>query len=407
MQILEQLLEPGTVLAMAQATTSDREGSETRGTAIALAVDLTATTSCATTTTVSTATATVASTAASSTACTSEVKRVLRVKRGSVAKVEALRKREVELRAKLMRLRAKAAAGAVSKRVCHGLSWTSSSQSAVDVVAPATAPTFVSPRQGGVGQASKQELHCDSDEDEPELTGVCHLGVRVGMDAKLGDLLHLLLGGRNLAVKSESAGETGSSGDCSSSSRVELGAPPLQSAGEGFEDLDSAVLPRRPTQAQIAILSRLSRGARRFDPAQDSRALSVWSNLLRDMDVRSLRQTHAEVSATFRHGPHAGEPVQGLVTKLRHGYDVRCITPLVVVRCLQYHWVVFGNRRLKALKLFAELSGRPVLMPCLVHDFDAPGRMVSSELLAKLLMAATTENLGVFAALRRNFSLRQ
>ena len=43
--------------------------------------------------------------------------------------------------------------------------------------------------------------------------------------------------------------------------------------------------------------------------------------------------------------------------QLLEGYPVKNITPIVVVRCLSIHWVVFGNRRLKALKTFADRSG--------------------------------------------------
>jgi hypothetical protein len=61
----------------------------------------------------------------------------------------------------------------------------------------------------------------------------------------------------------------------------------------------------------------------------------------------------------FRHGPHKGCSVIGLVHKLRIGYEVNKLTPLVVVKLKERCWVVFGNRRLRALReLAAEQAAR-------------------------------------------------
>ena len=92
--------------------------------------------------------------------------------------------------------------------------------------------------------------------------------------------------------------------------------------------------------------------------------------------MRDLRHTHDEVCFVFRHGPHKGQSVDGLVRQLIDGYPVDAITPLVVVVCQKIHWVVFGNRRLKALKDFSRVTRKRVSMKCIVHDLDEPRKLV-------------------------------
>ena len=72
-----------------------------------------------------------------------------------------------------------------------------------------------------------------------------------------------------------------------------------------------------------------------------------------------------------------------------------------MVKCLGQYWVVFGNRRLKALKEFVRISQRQVRMLCIVHDLEGRRRSVPMDLLAKFLDATTTENGGVSASFRR------
>ena len=60
----------------------------------------------------------------------------------------------------------------------------------------------------------------------------------------------------------------------------------------------------------------------------------------------------------FKHGPHAGERVYDSVHELLNDdMETTDLTPMVAV---QYHgqlYVVFGNRRLKALKEYAFTRG--------------------------------------------------
>jgi len=163
----------------------------------------------------------------------------------------------------------------------------------------------------------------------------------------------------------------------------------------------------RPPPAFDGILRRLSKGVGRYDPAVNPGAEHKWRHSIEGLDVKTLKQTHDVVSETFAHGPHRGKPVEGLTRELqeRHG-DTRKITPLVVIRGFGADWVVFGNRRLKALKMYAASRQKPVLMRCIVHNFEGKDESIPKDLLAKFLRSASTRNGGDMAVFRR-FSIRQ
>jgi len=122
--------------------------------------------------------------------------------------------------------------------------------------------------------------------------------------------------------------------------------------------------------------------------------------LLQYVDVRALRHTHDKISQRFLHGPHAGESVAKLTEKLRRR-EIRAhhITPLVALRWNQHLWVVFGNRRLKALQDFAKSPppNLPIQVQCIVHKH--PGE-VSAPLIAKFLLAWSTTNHGTEVEVR-------
>lgn len=162
----------------------------------------------------------------------------------------------------------------------------------------------------------------------------------------------------------------------------------------------SGTRPHRVDSQQRQLMRHMMRSASRFDPAQDPSALGRWSHLLEDLDVSLLRQTHDCIGSRFAHGPHKGERVMALVPKLEAGLPTKRVTPLVVAKCIAKFWVVFGNRRLKALKEYAALVyPRKVQMHCIVHDLDA-SQQVDKALLAKFLHSATTENGGLSACFR-------
>jgi len=226
----------------------------------------------------------------------------------------------------------------------------------------------------------------DEDDDAPEITGIVVRGKRIGVEATFDDLLRVLLPD-HVCVKKESA-EADDDGPAEAIGVQELPAP------------------TRPSQAQMGIIWQLARGSNRFDPAHNRGALKKYGHLAQDLDAACLLQTHDNVSRDFAHGLHVGQSVTGLTEQLLRGYDAKNITPLVVIRCLSENWVVFGNRRLKALKEFVDRSGKMVRMRCIVHNFDSGERMVPSELFAKFLQASSTMNRGLFAGFRSQVSRR-
>jgi hypothetical protein len=152
---------------------------------------------------------------------------------------------------------------------------------------------------------------------------------------------------------------------------------------------------RESMNRQMAV--EFAKGSAKYDPAQNSRALRAWEHLQESVNVNSLRFTHDRVSDRFLHGRHQNEPVASLTEKLISGEVLaQDITPLVVVGSVGKLWVVFGNRRLKALKDFNAWTERKVQAFCIVHRRNIP-----APLMAKLLISTSTENGGTFAPFRR------
>lgn len=157
-----------------------------------------------------------------------------------------------------------------------------------------------------------------------------------------------------------------------------------------------------PVLLQGKLIKAMLPGASQYDPAQNLEAFAdaKRKGLLRQIDVRYIRHCHDTVSPVFRHGPHAGQPVETLLRELKGGKGLENVTPLVVVTLAGENWIVFGNRRLKCLKQLAEDRNGCVMMSCIVYDFDRD-QNVPKCLLAKLLHGATTENDGVSVRFRR------
>lgn len=96
------------------------------------------------------------------------------------------------------------------------------------------------------------------------------------------------------------------------------------------------------------------------------------------------------------HGRHSGKRVRQLTDEILAGRtSVSRITPLVAVLIEGSHWVVFGNRRLRALKDAHEMrprDARTLRVPCIIHDAGAGP--VPLPVVAKLLLSMTTDNNG-------------
>ena len=155
---------------------------------------------------------------------------------------------------------------------------------------------------------------------------------------------------------------------------------------------------------QRKLITALKNGASDCDPAQNSAAWQTWQHLAQYIGVSELLQTHDDVSPKFLHGPHRGESVADLTRKLCVGEAyVEDITPLVVVRFQHAYWVVFGKRRLKALKDFQQCCGEDVRMCCIVHDLD-DRPTVPHQLVTKFIDASTTTCGGIHAEFENRYS---
>ena len=76
-----------------------------------------------------------------------------------------------------------------------------------------------------------------------------------------------------------------------------------------------------------------------------------WKDFVQQCNILDIEQSHDTVDDTFPNGHHAGERVESLKRKLlSREVDPLQIIALVVARVPSKIFVVFGNRRLKALK---------------------------------------------------------
>lgn len=257
--------------------------------------------------------------------------------------------------------------------------------------------------------AASVDVSSASGGEDAELTGVAFGGNQQEPDEAMLQLLRSLLRLR-LDLDATSEVKKEDSANVKEEKVEPPEAPPLTRVGPSVPPTQAAPveppLPRRLTPAQVQIIHHGTKGVGSYDPAQSRKALHRYRHLLRNLEVRHLRQTHDVVSSRFLHGPHAGECVEDLTRLLLGGYDVRKVTPLVVARCVGYNWVIFGNRRLKALKAYADNVSWPVEVPCILHDFDNPHGQVPLSLFCKFLQSASTTNDGSFADFRREYTWR-
>ena len=107
-----------------------------------------------------------------------------------------------------------------------------------------------------------------------------------------------------------------------------------------------------------------------MDPSQRPEAREEWQHLARRWPIASLKQTHDSVATTFAHGGHKGQ----LVTDTSHRLVTAGTTtpkdwPLMVAaKSHDGLWVVYGNRRLKAMQAASELGWCIKGVNCIVHD---------------------------------------
>mmetsp|Transcript_35322 Transcript_35322/g.110053 ORF Transcript_35322/g.110053 Transcript_35322/m.110053 type:complete len:403 (-) Transcript_35322:174-1382(-) len=155
---------------------------------------------------------------------------------------------------------------------------------------------------------------------------------------------------------------------------------------------------KTPLQALLCNIAQL-------DPSVDHSARERYKHLVRLVPVKDLLYTHAEVSPTFLHEPHKGEPLEQLLAEIRaRGGPPASLPELVVVKMAGQNLVVCGNRRLKVLKTYADEMHKddpeaaPVCVRCIVHKMDFDERAC---LVAKMCDASTTKTQGLECRVRQ------
>jgi len=150
---------------------------------------------------------------------------------------------------------------------------------------------------------------------------------------------------------------------------------------------------------QIKLLCNLRRGAWKFDPSQAEWAWESQKHLAKDVPVSKLRFTHDVVNEKFLHGRHSGALVSQLTDDLSEGkLNADDVQALVVVLLHGCHWVVFGNRRLKAMKDFDDKRSTASSAKCIVYDVNKGA--IPHPIFAKLVLSMTTKNEGLGVAMR-------
>jgi len=138
------------------------------------------------------------------------------------------------------------------------------------------------------------------------------------------------------------------------------------------------------TRKQWHVLRSLAEAATDLDPAKQPTAADEYAHLIRYIPAKNLRSARSSVSGTFAHGEHAGQSVAELTAQLRSNVLLPSdLPPLLAVYWEGMHWVVAGNRRLRALMDFSVDATPRVIVHSLGPTSMAP-------LLAKFVLAMTT-----------------
>lgn len=145
------------------------------------------------------------------------------------------------------------------------------------------------------------------------------------------------------------------------------------------------------------------RGVGQLDPKLNPDAERRWARQIHAYAPSELLNAHSNVGRYFRGGEHDGESVDDLKRKLREGSTRLDELPaLVAARYKGHLWVVFGNRRLKALQEL-EPEWPELCVRAIVHDLPVPADMerdLARKFELKFLLAWTTESGGTLTPFR-------
>lgn len=146
---------------------------------------------------------------------------------------------------------------------------------------------------------------------------------------------------------------------------------------------------------QLRIMEQVLKDSWRFDPSRTPQAWIDQRHLAKMVNVLSLHMTHEFISLTFRHGQHRGQPVRSLTEQLLDGTaSLRDVPALLAVAMKGRYYVVFGNRRLHAIKKYQRRlpAAREVLVNTVVYDMDV--MQLPDVIMARFLHGASSKSSG-------------
>ncbi|CAJ1430060.1 unnamed protein product [Effrenium voratum] len=179
------------------------------------------------------------------------------------------------------------------------------------------------------------------------------------------------------------------------------------SAEENIENMQSVMI-NEFLRTEFEGSSRLLAG---LDPARDETAVRTYASLIREIEVSQLRYSHGNISRKFLHGEHRGMDIESLTQQLYHGeLQTTEVKPLVGVNWKGAVWVICGNRRCHAMKLYVEWLGPRRPMPkarVILHDFPRLSGIQDEQVrwafMLKAVSSMNTRSEGRHVQVRRRF----
>lgn len=175
--------------------------------------------------------------------------------------------------------------------------------------------------------------------------------------------------------------------------------------GQQREEADDLSRPLPLCEIERELLRDTFHNPSEMDPSVSETAMLKWGSLLEWHDVLHLKQGHDVITSTFKHGIHRGMPIEELTRQLLQGETIpENIPPLVAARFSDRIFVIFGNRRLHAMKEFARAAGCKVCAAVLVHDhpFAHLEPNLRHVFVLKALRSTSTQNGGEYSHVKRH-----
>eukprot|EP00438_Fugacium_kawagutii_P014965 Skav234167 [mRNA] locus=scaffold572:174058:175443:- [translate_table: standard] len=152
---------------------------------------------------------------------------------------------------------------------------------------------------------------------------------------------------------------------------------------------------------------------RSLDPARDETAVETYAQWITEIEVSALRYSHDNISRKFLHGEHKGMGVETLAKDLWYErLRTTDVKPLVAVMWKGGVWVICGNRRCHAMKLYVQWlqTQGMTAMPkarVILHDFPKLSGIRDDEVrwafVLKAVSSMSTRNQGRQVEIGRTF----